>query len=71
MSQLWDMITRVPIAKCQDFELDGLFDGNPIVSFRGRDSDELIGRRKLVHQQGLVAQARFIAEPDTPYSGVF
>ena len=30
------------------------------------------GRRiKVVHQQGLVAQAEFIADPSSPYSGIF
>ena len=71
MDQLWDMITRVPEIKCQDFELDRIFDSRPLEAFRDRNSDELKGRRKLVHQQGLVAQARYVPEPDQPYTGIF
>ena len=73
MSQLWNMINRERTVICQQIgDLDDLYDEHPIVSFRNRDSDEMpTGRAKLLHQQGLVAQARFIAEIDSPYTGVF
>jgi len=29
------------------------------------------GRRKFVHSIGVVAQAEFVADPASPYTGVF
>lgn len=73
MDQLWEIITEVPTVICQQIgQLDDIFDQNPNTSFGNGNSDEMPGNRnKLVHQQGLVAQAEFIADPGSPYTGVF
>ena len=73
MSQLWDAITEVNTVICQQFDtLENLFIQDPRESFGNVQSDEMPGNRnKLVHQQGVVAQAEFISNGEHTYTGVF
>lgn len=76
MDQLWAKITQVPTVICQQIEqIDVIFDQNPRDSFNQATDDMPVrggGRRnKLVHQQGLVAKAEFIAYPNSTYTGIF
>jgi len=73
MAQLWDAITEVNTTICQQFDtLENLFIQNPKESFANVRSDEMPGdRNKLVHQQGVVAQAEFISNGKHAYTGVF
>lgn len=73
MDQLWSAITQYNTVICQQFdELENLFIQDPRQSFGNMQSDEMPGtRNKLVHQQGIVAKAEFVASDDSPYTGVF
>ena len=72
-------MTEVDTVICQQFdEMNDFFSQSPRTSFGSGidETDEMPGgsrnkRNKLVHQQGLVAKAKFVPTDDTPYTGIF
>lgn len=71
MSELWAQLTVEPTVKCQQFgDMADLFSQSPRYSYTTEGDELPANRSKLVHQQGIVAKAEFIAEPNS-YTGVF
>ena len=71
--QLWSEMTKdqSPLDFYNDFEVAKIMLSDMWVTFRQKGDTMPEGRKKLIHTTGNIAISAFIAEKNSPYTGVF
>ncbi|EAR87007.1 peroxidase, putative (macronuclear) [Tetrahymena thermophila SB210] len=73
LNKLWQAITENKQSGTypSPLEIASIFTESMSVTIDYKSDSLPEGRKKLIHSVGVVGQVKFVAEPDTPYTGLF